>query len=140
MALENSVLNEVTSAARRFKDAYYQALDAAPERRAELLARYYPVPVAHPLMSWNGHTLATVADVQQYMMNLPKTKHTILTADVQPLPGAERVETFLVTVSGTCIYDDEHVRNFFQRLTVCHQEGRLYIVQDYYRWTGEKGN
>uniref|UniRef100_A0A7S1Q6U0 NTF2-related export protein n=1 Tax=Neobodo designis TaxID=312471 RepID=A0A7S1Q6U0_NEODS len=138
--LDNGVLNELTSAARRFKDAYYQALDASPERRQELLTRYYPAQVQHPVMTWNGHVLATPADVGQYMANLPKTKHTIYSADVQPLPGAERIETFFITITGTCIFDDEHPRNFYQRLTVCHQEGRLYIVQDYYRWTAEKTN
>lgn len=140
MSLDNAVLNEITMAGRKFKDAYYAALDESPAKRAELLSRYYPAQVRHGLMSWNGHELPTVEAIQQYMANLPKTKHVQHSADVQPLPGAERVETFLITVTGTCTYDDEHQRTFFQRMTVCHQEGRLYIVQDYYRWTGEKGN
>ena len=57
--------------------------------------------------------------------------------DAQPLPGNSGGDSFMVVVSGTCTYDDEHVRHFYQRLVMTKHEGRMYIVNDYQRWTGE---
>ena len=129
-------ITEVSKRALQAHKTYYAYMDESPERRAELRTMYLP-NAAHPLMNWNGHVLPTLEAIQQYHDNLPKTKHTIKCLDAQPLPGNEGGDSFFVTVSGSCTYDDEHVRHFYQRLVFAMIERKLYIVHDYLRWTGE---
>ena len=129
-------IKEVTTKALQVQKIYFTKLDGTPENRAELRQMYYPSP-SHTLMQWNGHVLATLSDIEQYHANLPKTKHVVQSVDAQPLPGNSGGDSFMVVVSGTCTYDDEHVRHFYQRLVMTKHEGRMYIVNDYQRWTGE---
>lgn len=136
--MTNDLMQKYTTFARKAKDAYYPSLDASPEKRAELGARYYPGQQSHALMNWNGHICNTVEEVQNYLATLPKTKHHIQSADTQPLPRPDGQVAFMVTVNGTVVYDDEHTKTFFQRLVFCEKDSHWFIIQDYYRWTGEK--
>lgn len=129
-------ITDITKKALQAQKKYYEHVDASPESRAALRAMYYPNPT-HPLMQWNGHVLATAGDIEAYHANLPKTKHVVKCVDAQPLPGNSGGDSFLIVTSGTVTYDDEHVRHFYHRLIMCMVEHRLYIVNDYMRWTGE---
>ena len=137
-------IKEVTKNALRVQANYYAHVDDV-EKRPALLAMYFPTPNGS-LMQWNGHSLATAADIQQYLTNLPKTKHNILCVDAQPLPGNSGGDSFLVTTTGTVTYDDEHKRHFFHRLIIAAAEvpnaqgivaKKYFIVNAYMRWTGE---
>lgn len=127
--------NKVAQRAIEFRKRYYEMLDSA-EKRPQLLDMY--PDALEGLMEWNGHALSTKADVLQYFQNLPQTKHTIENLDAQPLPGNSDADMFIVTTSGRVVYDDEHTRMFYQRFVVRVVEKKLYIVNDYLRWTGEK--
>jgi len=139
-------IKEVTKRALQVQNAYYTALDGGADKRAELVQMYFPSPQSS-LMQWNGHNLATTADILQYLAGLPKTKHVAHCVDAQPLPGNTGGDTFLVTITGTVTYDDEHKRFYFQRLVIMAAEvpnasgvgvsKKYYIVNDYMRWTGE---
>lgn len=134
--MDVKAVDKVTQMAKKAMGSYYAALDH-PDQRPQLAARYYPGEHNHVLMNWNGHVLRDVAQVTDYLANLPKTHHTVRGADVQPLPGNAGSDCFMLTITGVCKYDDEHDRHFYQRMVWSFIEGHLYIVNDYYRWTGE---
>jgi NTF2-related export protein 1/2 len=127
---------DITKKALQAQKIYYEHLDESPEKRAQLRSMYLP-NANHTLMNWNGYALDSVEAIAGYHENLPKTKHVVKCLDAQPLPGNDGGDSFFVTVTGSATYDDEHVRHFFQRLVFAMIDRRLYIVQDYMRWTGE---
>ena len=127
---------DISKKALQAQKIYYQHLDESPESRATLRGMYLPSST-HALMAWNGYTLPDVGAIEQYHSTLPKTKHTVKCLDAQPLPGNSGGDSFMITISGSVTYDDEHVRQYFQRLVVAMIDGKLYIVHDYMRWTAE---
>lgn len=127
--------NKVAQRALEFKKRYYEMLDTMDKR--PMLLDMYPSEV-EGLMEWNGHVLSTKNDVLQYFQNLPPTKHLIESLDAQPLPGNTDADAFIVTASGKVVYDEEHTRMFYQRFVLRAVDKKLYIVNDYLRWTGEK--
>lgn len=130
-------LTDVAKKALLFKNEYYKALDSAEMRLAVTKLYYEGIP---NIMEWNGHVLSSQAEISQYLAQLPKTVHTIDSMDAQPLPGNEKSDSFLMTVHGTVVYDDEHSREFFQRMVLRLMDGKYYIFNDYYRWLSEKSN
>ncbi len=132
-------ITAITKKALQAIKFYYDCLDAGEPRRRALLDAFYPDPCAHALMEWNGYAMTTRDEIWGYLSTLPKTKHDVKAVDAQPLPGNTNADSFFATVHGTCTYDDEHVRHFFQRFVLCVRgDGKVYIVQDYLRWTGEE--
>jgi hypothetical protein len=140
-------VRKVTERALQMTREYYRRLDTSPETRATLMEIFAPAfppdgpgggaqPTA-PILEWNGYRLYSPDEVADYISSLPKTKHEIKCADAQPLPGCNEADNFFVSVHGHCTYDDEHVRRFFQRFVVHRRDGKYYIVNDYFRWTGE---
>ncbi|ESL08493.1 nuclear transport factor 2 protein(NFT2) [Trypanosoma rangeli SC58] len=126
---------EVSKKALEFRQQFYQLLDD-PNKRLDIVNLYAP---GTPLLcEWNGHSLPDAASITAYLSGLPKTSHKIDCVDAQPLPGNEQADSFLMTVHGIVTYDDEHKREFFQRLVIRKVEGRYYIINDYYRWLSEK--
>lgn len=133
-------VREVTMKALTFVKKYYEVLDAGGAAREPLMS-FFNHPLASPgtpLMQWNGHTLNTAQDVESYLSNLPKTKHELRSVDAQPLPGSTDADSYMITVNGRCVYDDEHTRYFYERIIVAKHKGLHYIVNAYYRWTGEE--
>ncbi|KAH9586616.1 Nuclear transport factor 2 [Trypanosoma melophagium] len=126
---------EVSKKALEFRQQFYQLLDD-PNKRMEIVNLYAPgTPM---LCEWNGHQLPDTTAIMAYLGGLPKTSHKIDCVDAQPLPGNEQADSFIMTVHGIVTYDDEHKREFFQRLVIRKLESRYYIVNDYYRWLSEK--
>ncbi|KAG8345844.1 Nuclear transport factor 2 (NTF2) domain [Trypanosoma vivax] len=126
---------EVAKKALEFRQQFYQLLDN-PSRRNEIVSLYPPnMPMQ---CEWNGHALSDTAAITAYLSGLPRTQHKIDCVDAQPLPGNERADSFLMTVHGVVTYDDEHRREFFQRLVIRKVGDRYYIMDDYYRWLSEK--
>jgi hypothetical protein len=134
--MDNKQLDTVATVAKGAMEFYYSLLDGDQAKRAQLLERYYPAPQA-PLMQWNGHTLAALADVQQYLASLPKTSHKVKSYDAQPLPGNTGGDSFVILIQGSVLYDGEHLREYHHRLIFGYVEKKLYVVNDYMRWTGE---
>ena len=136
-AVTTQHLNEVATVetvGRVALQAYYDMLDT-PEKRTQLLQRYVP-RTDGPLMSWNGHQLATVSDIANYFNTLPRTRHAPLVIDVQPLPLCTKGDRLIATAIGTVTYDAQHSRHYYHRVVFAH-DGTTRIVQDYMRWTGE---
>lgn len=131
---------EVTVKATSFANKYYELMDKGGEHRAMMLTffSHQLLSPGTPLMQWNGHALNNQAEVTTYLENLPKTRHELRSLDAQPLPGCQNSDSFLITVNGQVLYDDEHTRFFYERLVVAQMEGKFYIVNSYYRWTGEQ--
>jgi hypothetical protein len=139
MASEYASLNAVSKAAVSFAKNYNTGMDSSMETRAALLDCYCePTTPNTPLMEWNGHTLMNKEQVAGYFQSLPKTKHELRSVDAQPLPGCDQADSFVITISGRCTYDDEHVRYYYHRLVVAKSGERHYVVHDYLRWTGEE--
>lgn len=131
-------VNLITRKALQAVRTYYDCLDN-PEKRAGLLNVYIQEPTSHPLMEWNGYAMADRNAVWEYLSNLPKTKHEMKSVDAQPLPGNTNGDSFFATVHGSVMYDDEHTRHFFQRFVFCvRADQKVYIANDYLRWTGEE--
>lgn len=127
--------NKVAQRAVEFRKRYYEMLDNV-EKRPQLL-EMYPDGL-EGLMEWNGHLLSTKGEVGMYLQNLPPTRHTVENLDAQPLPGNQDADIFIVTTSGRVVYDEEHTRMFYQRFVLRAVDKKLYVVNDYLRWTGEK--
>lgn len=140
--MEKEDFHEVAKKALEFTKKYYKLLDDVNKRHTvvEFYANF------SNLLEWNGHKYSTQLDISNYIKELPKTEHKINVVDAQPLPGnvggrtkgAEIDCTFLITVNGLVIYDDEHKREFFQRFVIRQKGAVYYIVNDYYRWLSEK--
>lgn len=123
-----------------FVKKYYEVLDSREPGGRESLLMFYNDAMATagtPLMQWNGHACATVSDIAAYLQNLPKTKHELRSVDAQALPGSQSADSFMITVNGSCMYDDEHLRYFYERLIIARDGATHYIANTYYRWTGE---
>lgn len=137
MEMEQGSFNDVAKKALEFRNRYYKMLDD-PQERSNAASLYAPdVPL---VCEWNGHPLSTAADVNNYLAALPKTQHTIDMVDAQPLPDNQDGDSFLLTVHGIVTYNDEHKREFYQRLVIRRFEQRYYIMNDYYRWLSEKSS
>ncbi|KAG5485966.1 hypothetical protein CUR178_07560 [Leishmania enriettii] len=133
--MEQGAFNDVAKKALEFRSRYYKMLDD-PQDRSNVAGLYAPdVPM---VCEWNGHPLSTVGDVRNYISALPKTSHQIDMVDAQPLPDNQDGDSFLLTVHGTVTYNDEHRREFYQRMIIRRFEQRYYILSDYYRWLSER--
>ena len=132
-------VRKVTEKAVQVYKQYYARLDGSPESRRTLIDFFAPASPdnATPIMEWNGYRLFSPDDVNSYISSLPQTKHEVRCADAQPLPGCDDADNFFVSIHGSCTYDGEHLRKYFQRFVVHKRGGSHYIVNDYFRWTGE---
>lgn len=140
-------VRKVTEKALQVYRQYYNRLDGSPDSRQTLIQIFAPAfpegtsgsdpQQQAPIMEWNGYRLYTPDEVTEYVKSLPKTKHEIKCADAQPLPGCDEADNFFVSIHGVCTYDDEHIRKYFQRFVVHKRDGQYFIVNDYFRWTGE---
>eukprot|EP01061_Rhynchopus_euleeides_P008154 TRINITY_DN17190_c0_g2_i1.p1 TRINITY_DN17190_c0_g2~~TRINITY_DN17190_c0_g2_i1.p1 ORF type:complete len:183 (+),score=36.25 TRINITY_DN17190_c0_g2_i1:67-549(+) len=128
------------------KDHYYLSWDQAQraeevtdesgtvQQRAKLAALYHPEAV----LVWQGRSLG-VGEITAYMSEMPQTKHSVSTLDVQPMIDASHI---LVTVTGSCKYADVISRSFHQQLViwkeVSTENNRFWIIQDTMRWLQEE--
>lgn len=127
---------QIVANAITFVKNYYAKLDDA-SKRGELCEVYFEgAPV---LLEWNGYPMVTRQQVFDYFSQLPSTKHEVNTADAHALPGCTNSDSILVTVNGSVKYDDEHMREFFQRFVLRRNaDAKYYVVNDYYRWLSAK--
>lgn len=134
--MDQGSFNEVAKKALEFRQRYYKMLDNVEQRQALLTLYAVGVP---DLSEWNGHPLSTLQDIDTHFKALPKTQHQIDCVDAQPLPGNENADSILMIVHGVVTYDDEHKREFFQRLVLRKApDNKYYIMNDYYRWLAER--
>eukprot|EP00758_Cryptobia_borreli_P012792 Tbor_TRINITY_DN5775_c4_g3::TRINITY_DN5775_c4_g3_i1::g.20355::m.20355/K14285/NXT1_2, P15; NTF2-related export protein 1/2 len=123
-----------------FYNNYIKLLDKKEERSK--IPELYFILGQDKVLEWNGHVIQDKAGLMEYVQNLPTTKHVMDCLDAQPLPGNQGADMFMMTASGTVTYDDEHVRTYFERLIIREDSSvtpkRFYIINHYYRWTGEK--
>ncbi|EPY28338.1 hypothetical protein STCU_03002 [Strigomonas culicis] len=131
--MDQGSFTDVAKKALEFRNTYYKLLDS-PDR-SKVLNLYAP-GIAN-LCEWNGHRLDSPAAVQEYVNSLPATHHQIDAVDAQPLPGNDKADSFIMTIHGVVTYDDEHKREFYQRMVIRRIDNLFYIVNDYYRWLSE---
>eukprot|EP00164_Ancoracysta_twista_P024992 GFYU01047718.1.p1 GENE.GFYU01047718.1~~GFYU01047718.1.p1 ORF type:complete len:129 (+),score=29.42 GFYU01047718.1:34-387(+) len=110
-----------------------------PSQHHILVECYPDDPSVDRILEWNGHVLNKPGDIINYLKNLPKTKHLVECVDAQPLPGNTSGDCFLLVCSGKVTYDEEHTRTFYHRFVIRQMpnEKRFYILNEYFRWTGE---
>ncbi|CAD2219077.1 NTF2-related export protein 1/2 [Angomonas deanei] len=128
-------VDKVAQSAQKFRLVYYGKLDNRSERH--LIMNYYD-PNIQDLCEWNGHKL-NYNGLQQYLSQLENTKHEIDSLDAQPLPGNEGSDSFILVVHGKVTYNDEHKREFYQRMIIRKEgnEDKYFVINDYYRWLSE---
>lgn len=130
---DQGTVSKVSLRAKNFAEKFYKLMDTD---RASIIPLY--AADAPNLCEWNGHALPDINTFQDYLAKLPPTKHEIFMIDAQPLPGNEGSDSFLLVVQGNVTYDTEHKREFYQRLVIRESNSKFYIMNDYYRWLGEK--
>ena len=132
---------QVILAAQRFVEKYYKTIDTedAEKRLRDMIAMY-----ANPgsVIIWNGHTSLSAPSphdfVKMMLEVMPPTKHTIQNVDALPLPGCVGGDVFIAHVVGSVVYDKDHFRTFYHSFIIRTFEGRTYVMEDDFRWTGEK--
>lgn len=126
----------VAKNALNFQQQFYKMLDD-PSQRPTVAGLYPDDPSVDRIMEWNGHVMNKPADIINYLSNLPKTKHMVDCVDAQPLPGNDSGDSFILICSGKVTYDEEHTRTFYHRFIVRQVDRKFYILNEYFRWTGE---
>eukprot|EP01059_Diplonema_ambulator_P023417 TRINITY_DN38906_c0_g1_i1.p1 TRINITY_DN38906_c0_g1~~TRINITY_DN38906_c0_g1_i1.p1 ORF type:complete len:184 (+),score=23.42 TRINITY_DN38906_c0_g1_i1:74-553(+) len=112
---------------------------AGPTGAVETHSKLYYLYPQDACIVWNGNTLTkdSVDSLIKHILEM-KTKHTIRTLDVQSIMDSNHS---LVTVTGTCTYNDEAKRNFSHMLILwkeVHPEqperAMHWVIHDNFRW------
>ena len=127
--------------AKLFGLKYYRLFDLEnPEEREKALLPLYVEPGS--VLVWNGHSSASSSSCHDFLKMvlavMPSSEHRIKTMDVHPLPGCVEADLVLLNTTGRVGYNREIYRTFFHSLIVRQHENNYYIMEDDFRWIGER--
>jgi len=119
------------------KEIYYQYYDSSTTKRMELAKIYKD----ESIVIWNGSLIRGTESLQNFLKQLPPSKHTIEYFDAHPMPNSPPEATMLlVTVGGSVIYGDGYPQEFNQTFTllpVSGDDGQYCIATDCFRLTSD---
>lgn len=87
------------------------------------------------ILVWNGNGTNGKDTIQQYLLELPSSEHTISTLDAQPIvdDAVSTQLTFLIQVSGTVKIQGAASKPFQQTFMLTAQGDKWKIASDTYR-------
>ncbi|CAG9767483.1 unnamed protein product [Ceutorhynchus assimilis] len=121
-------IDQACRVAEEFTKLYYETID----KRRHLMSRLY---LDSAVSSWNGNGIKGHDRIQQFIIDLPGSDHTMVTLDSQPIldSATAGLLTFMVQTSGIVKYQDKTPKTFQQNFIVTAPGDKWKIVSDCFR-------
>lgn len=121
---------QACEAAEQFVKLFYDVLD----KRRHVAAQFY---MDTATLTWNGHQVATPAEIVKFLETLPSSEHKVESMDAQPIAGnlIDGQTAILVVSSGVVKYQGNAIQAFNQNFLLVAQNQKWKIVTDCFRAT-----